>query len=120
MSIYWTLKSFPELTDLEPWRRKTIWRACWLCPFQHWQTWAALLSQCGFGVLGAALGAVIDGWPQVLLSSSIDRLEQMRVPVFTGILFWLGGLVGGFFFFQIYSRMIRPYLQKYLESHHVA
>jgi hypothetical protein len=126
MTIYGTLKSFPELRDLESSQRKTVWRACWLCPFLHWQTWAAFLGQFVSILFGVAFGSLIDGWHRIwfsiLFGGSVEpgQLERLRLPICTAILFWLGGVVGAFVFMQVYSQMIRPYLKRYLESHDVA
>jgi hypothetical protein len=123
MNIYWTFKSFPELRDLEPSRRKVVWRACCLRPFLHWQTWAAFLGQSVFAASGAILGAFIDGWHQIWFtyfsggSLETHQYDQLSLPIYTGLLFWLAGTVGAFVFGQVYSRMIRPYLKKYVESH---
>ena len=124
MNVYWTLKSFPELRDLDSSRRKLVWRACCLRPFLHWQTWTAFLGQFGFVFSGAILGSLIDGsyriWFSVWFGGSIepDQLERLRFPVATIILFLLGGVVGTFVFGQVYSNMIRPYLKEHIESHH--
>ena len=125
MNIYWASKSFPELRDLESSRRKVVWRACWLRPFLQWQTWAAFLSQFVFIFLGAAIGSFFDGWHRVWLAIYFDgsvapsEFEHLHLPIWTAIFFWLGSFPGAFVFTQVYSRMIRPYLKRYVESHNV-
>jgi hypothetical protein len=117
MQIYWTTASLPEMQGLEPSKQNAIWRACWLRPFLHWQTWLAFFGQFVFIFGGAAVGSLIDGWPQAFISGSI---EHLRLPIFAAICFVLGGGIGAFIFSQIYVRVARPYLQAYREAHNAA
>jgi hypothetical protein len=53
VKIFWTLKSIPELADLDLWERGSRWRRAYKSAFRHWQTWAGL-AICGtFGYAGA-------------------------------------------------------------------
>jgi len=56
MTIYWTIKSIPELAQLPPKKQRRVWRRAYGRAFGHWQTWAAW-ALCGvLGVLGSNLG----------------------------------------------------------------
>ncbi|WP_058960719.1 hypothetical protein [Type-E symbiont of Plautia stali] len=53
MKIFWTLKSIPELADLDLWERGRRWREAYKSAFRHWQTWAGLIVCGAFGYSGA-------------------------------------------------------------------
>ena len=89
MTIYWTLKSIPELSGL-PWReRGRAWRVvCWKA-FRHWEVWAAFAVSIGLAVvLGNILSRPIGGA--------------------------IGGAIGSFVFSQVWVHFTRPYLRDYL------
>jgi hypothetical protein len=129
MTIYWVWKTLPELRDLEPSRRKVVWRACCWRPFHHWQTWVAFLSQFVFYFLGAVLGAFVGGSGSILLSAWLfgpsrdpklgqrffdDRSSTVYLTFIFG---FVGVMIGTCIFTHVYAKMIRPYLKSYLESH---
>jgi hypothetical protein len=120
MHLYWTLKSFPELRDLDASCRKAAWRACCLRPFQRWQTWAAFLSQFALVLAGAFMGLLIDGQTWILSGGSPPAIETMRFPAATVGLALLAGVASTVLFGQVYSHMIRPYLRRYVQTHQVA
>src|ERR1700758_3596133 len=47
MTIYWTLKSVPEFSQMTREERSDRWRQVYGRAYRHWQTWAGLL----FGAL---------------------------------------------------------------------
>ena len=120
MHFYWTHKSFIELRELEFSRRRKVWRACWLRPFCHWQTWAAFVSQSVLILIGAFLGLVADGQLWMLRGDTPLVPEAFRFPLATLLLALAGAFVGMFIFTQVYASMIRPELKRYLETHHDA
>ena len=56
MQIYWNLKSIPELSQLPPAERSSVWRRVSRKTFRHWQTWVGLIACLEFPVLGSHLG----------------------------------------------------------------
>lgn len=117
MHVYWTLKSYPELRDLEPSWRRRVWRSCYLRSFRYWQTWAALLSQFLLILAGAFVGLIVDGRFWMLQGDSPVGRETFRFPFATVLLTGLGGMLGSFVFWQVISSVIRPELKRYLETH---
>ncbi|MGF6485100.1 hypothetical protein FSB08_31650 [Paraburkholderia sp. JPY432] len=57
MTIFWTLRSIPELANLPASDRRKNWRRAYRCTWRHWQTWAGLLACIICTGLGLALGA---------------------------------------------------------------
>lgn len=57
MTIFWTLKSIPELANLSARDRRACWRRAYRRTWRHWQTWAGLLACAICAGLGALLGA---------------------------------------------------------------
>ncbi len=89
MKLYWTLKSIPELQELDKSDRKEAWRFAYKKCFRHWQTYLGL-AICG---LCAGLGSSIsDGsiWGSAL-----------------------GGGLGGFIYGQITTSVSRKYLYQW-------
>lgn len=108
MTLYWTLKSFPELRELESHRRKIVWELCWRQPFRHWQTWLAFMIQIVFLYVGHSIGALLDG-------SNQPTDSDVSFPIITPILRLAGGLIGILLFIQVYARMLRSYLRQHVQ-----
>jgi hypothetical protein len=106
MTLYWSLKSYPELAPLQPNECRAVSRACWWHSFRHWQTWVAFLSQFVFIYGGVGLGMMLDGFPQ-----------STQFPTLTLVFFCLGSSVALAIFTQVYSRMVRPHFRRYVDEH---
>ena len=117
MQIYWTHKSIPELRDLKPRQRRKVWRACWLRPYRHWQTWVAFVGQFLVVLVGGLIGMVIDGDTWILGGHSPTDLEKFTFPWGAVLLMNLGAVMSGCAFWQFHLRLMRPELKRYLESH---
>ena len=120
MRIYWTLKSIPELDGLESSQRRKIWRACCLRPFRHWPAWVAFLSPFLLMSVGAIFGIWLDGETWILFGGASPELEKLRFPVATACLTLGSGLAASIIFGQVFSRIMRPYLRDYRETHNAA
>jgi hypothetical protein len=93
MTLFWTLKSIPELASLSARERRVTWRRAYRRTWRHWQTWAALLV-CGIcGGLGALVGSLIHH------------------PVLIAM---IGGGVGGWVFSQVTVHIARAHYQNVL------
>ena len=93
MTIYWTLKSIPELSGLPREEQVRAWRAvCWKA-FRHWEVWVALAGV----VLGIFLGNIFS-----------RRIGGA-----------VGGAIGSFIFSQVAIHFARPYLRDYLLSEEI-
>ena len=57
MTVFWTLKSIPELANLPARERRVYWRRAYRRSWRHWQTWAGLLACAMCAAVGAGLGA---------------------------------------------------------------
>jgi hypothetical protein len=66
MQIYLTIQSIPELSQLSPAQRDSVWRRVSLKTFRHWQTWVAFIACAVSPVLGDHLG---ENFVQSLLGS---------------------------------------------------
>jgi hypothetical protein len=82
--------------------------------------WAAFFSQFAILFAGAFVGLVIDGQTWLLSGGSPPAIETMRFPAATVGLTLLAGVASTVLFGQVYSRMIRPYLKSYVETHQTA
>ena len=120
MHIYWTLRSFPELRELEPRQQRVAWRACCLKPLRHWQTWAALFAVVPVIVVGAFVGSVIDGQTALWFGGVLPVNAAMRAPVAALVLIGVAGIIGFNAWIQVYCRIIRPHLKEYVDCHRYA
>jgi len=120
MHFYWSLKSFPELKELEPSQRRVAWRACGWKAWGHWQTWAAFLGVVVLVLAAGFLGSVIDGQTYIWLGGIPTPKETMRAPVAAILLINIFGVAGFIAFIQVLCHMIRRHLKRYVESHHAA
>jgi hypothetical protein len=93
VTIYWTLKSIPELSGVPREERVRAWRAVSWKAFRRWEGWAAL----------AAIGVGI------ILGNILSR------PIGGAI----GGAIGSFVFSQVWVHFTRPYLRDYLLSEEI-
>jgi hypothetical protein len=91
MSVYWTVKSIPELKNIPESERGKVWRAFFRT--LSWKEWKYL---CIFLIAG--FGAVIGD----------------HVLPFWGCL--VGATIGGFISGQIAIEYLRPRLREYLEK----
>jgi hypothetical protein len=57
MTIFWTLKSIPELANLPASDRRVYWRRAYRRTWRHWQTWAGLFACAICAGVGGGLGA---------------------------------------------------------------
>ncbi|MCT8126174.1 hypothetical protein H1D31_09125 [Alishewanella sp. BS5-314] len=80
MTIYWTLKSIPELRDLPRHERMHRWQKAYHECFRHLTTWVALFAVVVFGFIGSQFGQILG---MTLLGGCI------------------GASIGGFIFGQI-------------------
>jgi hypothetical protein len=120
MKIYWTQRSIPELTGLEPSQRRAAVRACRFKALRHWQTWAVFVSQFFLVLLGWLAGLAIDGGTWVLSGGSPPPIEKLHFPVMSTLLGSVAALGSIFLFGQVLMHMMRPHLKSYLEARHVA
>ncbi len=74
MKIYLSIKSIPELKDLEPLHRKKIWRTNFRKAFNHWQTWVGAIF---LGIMGST-GALVA---ESLFQSKADIFGIWRLGV---------------------------------------
>lgn len=94
MTIYWTLRSIPELADLPRRERGRFWRTHVLRAFKHWQPWAGLFAMW----LSIAVGAMIA----TILSAPWSAVIALAAPL---------GFFGGLLFSQLLITTVRPYLR---------
>jgi hypothetical protein len=120
MKVYWTQRSIPELTHLEPSQRTAAVLACRFKPFRHWQTWAVFVGQFFIVLLAWLGGLVIDGGTWVLSGGSPPPIEKMHFPTMSVLLGSVAALGSVFLFGQVLTHMMRPHLKSYLEAHHAA
>jgi hypothetical protein len=93
MTIFWTLKSIPELASLPARDRRVYWRRAYRRSWRHWQTWASLLACAICAGLGSGLGAFLV---HPIVGATI------------------GGNVGGFVFAQTTVRVARLHYKNVL------
>lgn len=93
MTVFWTLKSIPELANLPARDRRVYWRRAYRRIWRHWQTWAGLLACAMCAAVGEGLGAF------------------SAQPIVGGV---IGGGVGGFVFGQTTVRVVRSHYRNVL------
>lgn len=83
MTIFWTLKSIPELADLSTRDRRARWRRAYRLTWRHWQTWVALIAWVILAGLASRLGTIV-GHPfvGVMIGSGIGGFAFGQVPVY--------------------------------------
>ena len=111
MKFYWTLRSIPELKDLEPWQRRSVWRKNYLRSLSRWRTWPALL--CG-GIIAVVL-ATTPYWlpfPNMVWAAENGLLGLAVFILFCG----LGGGFGCFVGLQVVVHLSRPDLRLAVEK----
>jgi hypothetical protein len=107
MTMYWTLRSIPELADLPASQRQRLWRTCYVYGFRHWQTWLGLL------LCSACIS--IGVFASILLSRTMppDQLFIWLSIVPGG----LGGGIGVSIHTHVIAHQLRPYLRHYRAKH---
>lgn len=96
MSIYWSLKTVPELAALSRKERDRLWRSIYLETFFHWPTWLALL----FLIMLQGIGRYIGNW--------------YGHPIIGSIVFNIVAYYS--FFFPTQIHVGRPYLREKLAT----
>ena len=104
MSIYWTLRTVPELANLSNEQRRVIWRACYGSAFQHWQTWVSML------VCALCIGA---GWYASLVWSRAVALNGLLMWLSVVLIGSIGGGLGVLIYQQTLIAVLRPHLRTY-------
>lgn len=95
MTIFWTLRSIPELANQPASERRVNWRRASHRSWRHWQTWAGLLVCAICAGVGAGLGAF-----------AAHRIVGAII----------GGGVGGFVFGQTIVRVARSHYRNILQG----
>jgi hypothetical protein len=82
MTIFWTLKSIPELADLSARDRRVRWRRAYRRTWRHWENWIALIAWATFAGAASRLGTLV-GHPfvGVMIGSGIGGFAFGQVPV---------------------------------------
>ena len=86
ITVFWTLRSIPELANLPARERGVRWRRAYRHSWRHWQTWAGLITCAVCAALGVRFGVFAAH------------------PIIGGL---IGSSVGGFVFGQTTVRVVR-------------
>lgn len=93
MTIYWTMRSVPELAGLSRRERGRTWRRHVLSGLKHWRARVGLLGMWGLMAVGIFAGSALFDPPTSIVFGAV-----------------CGG-TGGFMFQQLLISAVRPYLR---------
>ena len=109
MSIYWSLKSVPELEPLTRKQRRRVHEQCLRRHF--WRAPATLrsvvaysilfLTVCGIVILGTSIAGIV-GWPDSIWAAGISG--------------FFGVTVGDYVFSRIAIPILRPFYREFIET----
>ncbi|WP_313715285.1 hypothetical protein [Atlantibacter hermannii] len=93
MRIYWTLKSIPELSNLQVQERRKRWKRVYKSCFRHWETWAGLT----LGGLLAGLGSYFYTFPGSFIGGFIGGSIYFQIVVYVALKYYRNLLRGDYF-----------------------
>ena len=108
MEIYWSLKSVPELRELDRKTRTRVWRKCVWYTLLHWQMWIA-------GAMGAIAGASLALLAQAIEQKLFGQRSLTSLLVCGGPAALLFGLLV-LALRPLEIHFARPYIRRYREQ----